>query len=84
MLEQGVWAEVIVGKEHLRLFSEQTPSGVQASVYNVNAKTWIAPSESADDIDQGKDRAERYAKAYLQRVVNSELPALNWKKSRSV
>ena len=52
MLEQGVWAEVIVGKEHLRLFSEQTPSGVQASVYNVNAKTWIAPSESADDIDQ--------------------------------
>jgi hypothetical protein len=84
MLEQGVWAEVIVGQEHLRLFSEQTPSGVKASVYNVNTKTWIAPSESVDDIDQGKDRAERYAKAYLQSVVSAELPPLNWKKSRSV
>jgi hypothetical protein len=45
MLEQGFWAEVIVGKEHLRLFSERTPLGVQASVYNVKAKSWIAPSE---------------------------------------
>ena len=84
MLEQGVWAEVIVGKEHLRLFSEQTPSGVQASVYNVNAKTWIAPSEPVDDIDQGKDRAEAYATTYLRRVASSELPPLNWKASRSV
>ena len=84
MLEQGVWAEVIVGKEHLRLFSEQSPLGAQASVYNVNKKTWIAPSESVDDIDQGKDRAEGYATAYLRRVASSELPPLRWKKSRSV
>jgi hypothetical protein len=84
MLEKGVWAEVIVGKEHLRLFSEETPSGVQASVYNVNEKTWIAPSESVDDIDEGKDRAERYATAYLRRVAGSELPPLTWKKSRAV
>ena len=83
MLEQGFWAEVIVGKEHLRLFSEQTPLGVQASVYNVNAKTWIAPSESVEDIEAGKDRAEAHAAAYLRRVANSELPALNWKASRS-
>ena len=48
MLEEGLWAEVIVGKEHLRLFSERTPSGVQASVYNVTGKTWIAPSESVE------------------------------------
>jgi hypothetical protein len=39
MLENGFWAEVIVGKEHLRLFSEETPSGVQASVFNVRDKT---------------------------------------------
>jgi hypothetical protein len=84
MLEQGFWAEVIVGKEHLRLFSEQTPLGVQASVYNVNTKTWIAPSEPVDDIDQGKDRAEAYAAAYVRRVANCELPVLNWKASRSV
>jgi hypothetical protein len=84
MLEEGLWAEVIVGKEHLRLFSERTPSGVQASVYNVTEKTWIAPSESVDDIDEGKDRAQRYASTYLRRVAGSELPPLNWKKSRSV
>lgn len=84
MLEQGVWAEVIVGEEHLRLYSEQTPTGVQSSFYNVKERTWLAPSEPVDDIDQGKDRAEQYATAYLRRVANSELPLLNWKKSRSV
>ena len=84
MLEQGVWAEVIVGDEHLRLYSEQTPSGVQSSVYNVRNRSWHAPSEAVDDIEQGKDRAERYAAAYLRRVAGSEVPPLNWKKSRSV
>jgi len=54
MLDQGVWAEVIVGGEHLRLFSEHNAQGVQASVYNVTAKNWIAPSEPVDDIDQGE------------------------------
>ena len=58
-------------------------SGVQSSVYNVKERTWLAPSELVDDIDQGKDRAEIYATAYLRRVANSELPPLNWKKSRS-
>ena len=84
MLEQGFWAEVIVGDEHLRLFSEETPSGVHASVYNVKTKTWIAPSESVTSIDEGKDRAEEHASAYLRRVAKCELPPLNWKKSRSV
>jgi hypothetical protein len=84
MLDQGVWAEVKVGGEHLRLFSEQSALGVQASVYNVNAKNWIAPSEAVDDIEEGKDHAIAYARAYLRRVANLELPQLNWKKSRSV
>ena len=84
MLEQGVWAEVKVGGEHLRLFSEHSPLGVQASVYNASAKTWIAPSESVDDIEQGKQRAEAHATAYLKRAVNLELPPLEWKQSRSV
>jgi len=56
MLDQGVWAEVKVGGEHLRLFSGQSALGVQASVYNVSAKKWIAPSESADDIEQAGSR----------------------------
>jgi hypothetical protein len=54
MLVEGVWAEVKAGGEHLRLFSEHSPLGVQASVYNVDAKSWIAPSEPVDDIEQGK------------------------------
>ena len=84
MLDQGVWAEVKVGGEHLRLFSEQSALGVQASVYNVNAKNWIAPSEAVDDIEEGKDSAIAHARAYLRRVADLELPQLNWKKSRSV
>ena len=83
MLDQGVWAEVKVGGEHLRLFSEQNALGVQASVYNINAKNWIAPSEAVEDIEQGKDRATAYATAYLLRVANAELPPLTWKRSRS-
>ena len=58
--------------------------GVQASVYNVNAKNWIAPSEAVDDIEQGKDRAVEHARAYLRKVTNLELPSLTWKKSCSV
>jgi hypothetical protein len=84
MLDQGVWAEVKLGGEHLRLFSERSALGVQASVYNVKAKNWIAPSEAVDDIEQGKDRAAAHAIAYLRHVVKSELPPLSWKSSRSV
>jgi hypothetical protein len=51
MLIEGVWAEVIVSGEHLRLFSEHNALGVQTSVYNVTTKSWIAPSESVDDIE---------------------------------
>jgi hypothetical protein len=84
MLEQGVWAEVKVGEEHIRLFSEENALGVQASVYNVNAKNWIAPSESVDDIEQGKDKAAEHARLYLRKAANLELPSLTWKQSRSV
>ena len=83
MLDQGVWAEVRVGNEHLRLFSEHNAQGVQVSVYNVNAKQWIAPSEPVDDIEEGKEKAIAYAQSYLRRAANLELPPLIWKESRS-
>ena len=83
MLIDGVWAEVEVGGEHLRLFSEHNAQGIQASVYNVKTRTWIAPSESVDDIEQGKDREANYAKAYLERVARQELPLLQWKEARA-
>ena len=83
MLDEGVWADVQVGSEHLRLFSEHNAQGVQTSVYNVHAKQWIALSEPVDDIEQGKERAAAYAKAYLRRNTNADLPKLKWKESRS-
>ena len=82
MLTDGVWAEVELGGEHVRLFSEHNAQGIQASVYNVKTKTWIAPSEPVDDVEQGKDRAEELAKAYLKRVAILDLPPLQWKESR--
>jgi hypothetical protein len=84
MLDHGVWAEVKVGDEHLRLFAEHNALGVQASVYNVVAKSWIAPSESVDDLEEAKERAAAHAQQYLKRVANVELPPLRWKESRSV
>jgi hypothetical protein len=83
MLTKGAWAEVKVGAEHLRLFSEDNAQGVQVSVYNLNTRSWIAPSEPVDDIEEGKERAAEYARAYLKQAANSELPPLNWKDSRS-
>ena len=84
MLDEGVWAEIKVGGEHLRLFSERNALGVQASVYNVNTKSWIAPSELVDDVEQGKEKAAAYAAAHLKRIANLELPPLLWKRSRVV
>jgi hypothetical protein len=83
MLEAGVWAEIKVGAEHLRLFSEASGQGVHVSIYNVHTKKWIVPSEPVDDIEEGKDKAAAYAKAYLKDVANEDLPPLIWKKARS-
>jgi hypothetical protein len=82
MLDEGVWAEVKVGGEHLRLYSEHNALGVQVSVYDVSAKKWIAPSEAVEDIEQGKEKATEYVKAHLKRT-GIELPSLIWKKARS-
>jgi len=83
VLIDGVWAEVKVGNDHLRLFSEHNAQGVQASVYNVTTKSWLAPSEPVEDIEQGKEKAAERARAYLKRAAHSDLPPLIWKESRS-
>jgi hypothetical protein len=54
MLTDGLWAEVEIGGEHLRLFSEHNAQGIQASVYNVKTKTWIAPSEPSMTSSRGR------------------------------
>lgn len=84
MLVEGFWAEIKEGSTHLRLFSEHSAQGVQASVYDVNAKHWIAPSEAVEDIEHGKEVASKHAAAYLKTSANLELPPLEWKKARAV
>ena len=83
MLTGGVWVEIKIGDEHLRLFSENNAQGVQASVYNVKTKTWLAPSEDVDDIEQGKEWAVDVARAHLKRAGHTKLPSFKWKESRS-
>ena len=88
MLDEGVWADVEIAGEHLRLFSEHNAQGVQCSVYSVNRKQWITPSEPVQDIEEGKERATEHARAYLNKTGTSQLSLshwqLNWKKARSL
>ena len=72
MLDKGFWADVEIAGEHLRLFSEDNAQGVQVSVYDVNAKCWIVPSEVVDDIEEGKEKAEEYATVYLRQIGHLE------------
>jgi hypothetical protein len=44
----------------------------------------VTPKDLVENIQQGKAKAEAYAKAYLKRSVNLELPSLEWKSSRSI
>jgi hypothetical protein len=67
ILTEGVWAEVDVAEEHLRLFSEHNAQGIQAPVYKVKTQKWIAPSELVDDIGRGKERTGQRS-----------LPKLTW------
>ena len=84
MLDEGFCAEIKAEGEHLRLFSERNAQGVQASVYNVRTKEWVAPSEAVNDIEDGKEKAAAYAKEYLKNAAGIELPPLQWKRARSV
>lgn len=74
MLDQGVWAEVRVGAEHLRLFSESNAQGLQASVYNAVTKTWVAPSEAVAVLKRARTEP-RLMPGYTSRavVLNSHL-----------
>src|ERR1043166_3165279 len=72
------------GRTSASICGAQCTRSVQASVYNVVAKTWNAPSEPVNDLEQGKERAAAHAQNYLKRVGNLELPAWRWKAIRVV
>jgi hypothetical protein len=72
---QGFWANVKTNDRHLRLFSAVTEIGEVGCVFDMQAKAWIA-REWADDLEDGKRKAETVAKGVLK-----ELPPIEWKKS---
>lgn len=59
MLDHGLSAEVKVPNEHLRLFAECNALSAQASAYNVNSKTWIAPPEPVETLSTGRNERRR-------------------------
>jgi hypothetical protein len=61
----GFWADASSGDRHLRLFSSVTELG----------EVWLA-REWADNLDDGKRRAERIATDVLKK-----LPSIDWKNS---
>lgn len=82
MLERGVWAEIWIAGEHLRLFAEENAQGIQASVFDVKNNRWILPSEQVENIELGKERAIACARAHLHNAA-LQLPRLVWKEARS-
>ncbi len=82
MLDEGLLGRSQSWWRKPKLFSEQNALGLQASVYDVNAKKWIAPSEPVEDIEQGKEKATEYAKTHVKRA-NLELPPLVWERARA-
>jgi hypothetical protein len=73
-----------VGDVNLRIFSEHNAQGAQASVHTVNTKSWIALSEVVEDIKAGKERAADFARDFLKRNANFELPPFKWRESRAL
>jgi hypothetical protein len=65
---EGFVAEVRSGKSYLRVFSAMNPSqgGWAASVFDVIANNWITQDIWASDAEDGKQKAEEFAKAILE------------------
>lgn len=71
----GVWADASDKQHNLRLFSSITELGWVGAVFDLNGKGWVA-REWADDIEDGKLKAQEVAKSLL-----SPVPELDWKPS---
>ena len=74
-IDQGFWAEAKTNDRHLRLFSAVTEVGEVGCVFDMQAKAWIT-REWADDLEDGKRKAEAVAKDILK-----VLPTIEWRKS---
>jgi hypothetical protein len=62
--------------------------GANTSDYSQSTMRWefrhpCTPSEPVEDIEEGKEKAAEYARAYLK-CADIDLPPLVWKKARSI
>jgi hypothetical protein len=73
----GFWADVNAGEHRLRLFSEVYELGHVAVVYDVNEHREIA-RQDADDLNDGKQKAEQAARDYLKHFDITQLSGVNW------
>jgi hypothetical protein len=64
----GFVCDLKCNEEHLRLFSAMNSSngGWTASLFDVNAKTWLSKDQWANDAEDGKHKAEEVAKLRLK------------------
>ncbi len=87
MLDEGVWAEIKVAGEHLRLFSEHNAQGVQTSVLR-REREEMDRAFRAGRRHRGREREGRRIRegvpATRQSCGTAELPPLVWKKARSL
>jgi len=81
----GLTRENSLSRNQLRAHTQPDSARnyAMASVYNVNTKGRIAPSEPVEDIEQGEEIAAAHAKVYLKHAADLELPPLKGKASRS-
>ena len=77
---QGLYADLMVGGYHLRLFCTESGVGLRAEVFDVKTGQWVCRAW-ADDIENSKARAEQLAREYLSDEVPSStpFPTLEWK-----
>ena len=83
MLAEGVRAEDRLRAEHLEAFSEHNEQSVQASVWNFTAKSWVAPFEPVDGIEQGERDPGECTEGDMRNASIPELPPVPHKQPRS-
>lgn len=79
-LGECVTATSAAGDRHVCLKVEYTQTGWVAQVVETDGNTEVA-HEIADNLKEGKQRAEQIAKSYLANK-DLKLPAIRWKKNR--
>jgi len=76
ILGDGYQADVVANSHHLKLFAEVALLGYDAVVFDVNTNVRVS-KESADNLDDAKEKAEQLAAAYL-RHRGAVLPPAQW------